>query len=56
MATLTVEPNADVAQYHHRMPAILDPTDLDDWFTDGHDQALALLRPAEQGSVLVEPV
>ena len=55
MATVTVEPNIDVAAYHHRMPAILDPAELEDWFDGDDDRALALLRPAEAGTVMVEP-
>ena len=54
MATVTVEPNADVAEYHHRMPAILNPENLYDWFSGGVDQAKALLSPAEPGTVLVQ--
>lgn len=55
MATVTVEPNADVTRYHHRMPALLDVTVLDDWFSGDNDLASALLRPAEPETVLVEP-
>lgn len=53
MATVTVEPNADVADYHHRMPALLSFEDLNDWFSGGNKRAMELLRPAERGTVLV---
>ncbi len=54
MATLTVEPNADVADYHHRMPALLSPEDVDPWLTGPRDAASALLKPAENGTLVVE--
>ena len=55
MATVTVEPNADVADYHHRMPAILRQEDVDVWFAGSEEQALALLQPAARGVVSVQP-
>ncbi len=33
MATLTVDPSADVRKIHHRMPAILAPDQIDPWLS-----------------------
>lgn len=50
VATLTAEPNADVREYHHRMPVILPRGALADWL-GGADIPL---EPAPDGSLVVE--
>lgn len=50
MATLTVEPSADVKAIHHRMPAILAQEDVERWLVEG---GASLLRPAPEGLLSV---
>jgi putative SOS response-associated peptidase YedK len=53
LATVTCAPNADVAPYHHRMPAILDPSRIAGWLEgDGYSGA-GSLGPAEAGLLTV---
>ena len=56
LATVTTEPNADVAAVHHRMPAILEPADWPLWLGEADGDAGALLRPFPQGRLRVEQV
>lgn len=44
-ATITTEPNGQVAEVHDRMPVIIDPNDLDTWLTGTVAQATQLLKP-----------
>ncbi|MSU92218.1 SOS response-associated peptidase [Rhodobacteraceae bacterium 2CG4] len=54
LATLTCAPNADVADYHHRMPVILpDAAAVGVWLTAPADRAAALLAPLPGGRLSV---
>lgn len=48
------EPNQFVAQYHDRMPVVLDRTDVMDWLTGA--KGLELLKPAPQDALKAWPV
>ena len=50
-ATLTCEPNADVREYHHRMPVLLD--DPQKWLTADAEDAAPLLKTAPENTVKV---
>jgi putative SOS response-associated peptidase YedK len=52
VAILTAAANAGVAPVHDRMPAILDPDDLDAWLDCERvplKEVIGLLRPAPDG-------
>jgi putative SOS response-associated peptidase YedK len=53
-AVLTVEANVDVAEVHHRMPVLLDPSCWDTWLRRDAslDQVSALMVPAPAGTLL----
>ncbi|HVW93410.1 MAG TPA: SOS response-associated peptidase [Devosia sp.] len=59
VATITVAANAQMAEIHDRMPAILDPGDFDAWLdvrgVTGA-QALPLIRPLPEGVLKFHPV
>jgi putative SOS response-associated peptidase YedK len=48
------EPNQFVAQYHDRMPVMLDRSDVMDWLTGA--KGLELLKPAPQDALNAWPV
>lgn len=48
------EPNQFVAQYHDRMPVVLDRTDVMDWLTGA--KGLELLKPAPEDALKAWPV
>ncbi len=52
-AILTTAASAEVAPLHDRMPALLSQAEAERWLSDGDG---ALLRPAADGSLSVEPV
>lgn len=54
VATLTTEPNADVAPIHHRMGALLTPDECRQWLTADLAEAQALLRPLPTGLLSIE--
>ncbi|MXQ09102.1 SOS response-associated peptidase [Alphaproteobacteria bacterium GH1-50] len=54
VATVTTEPNADVAPIHHRMAVILEPADVGTWLTGSEDAARALCRPWPEGRLHIE--
>jgi putative SOS response-associated peptidase YedK len=53
VATVTCEPNADVAAIHDRMGVLLARDDIATWLTGPEEAARALLRPAPDGSLRV---
>lgn len=57
-AVVTVEPNAEAAEVHDRMPAVLPKTAQDIWLDpDADAEALkSLLRPAPDGFLTVEKI
>ena len=44
-AIVTTDAAPSVAQYHNRMPVVLDDSQFDDWMRDTPDQAAALMKP-----------
>lgn len=46
VALLTTDANETVQPIHHRMPVIIDPTDVEIWLGDDADAAAALMKPA----------
>jgi putative SOS response-associated peptidase YedK len=49
VATLTCEPNADVAKVHDRMGVLLEPADFPAWLEGGEAEARALMKPYPEG-------
>lgn len=54
VATVTCEPNADVAPIHHRMGVLLAPGDVATWLTGTKEEAAALMRPYPDAMLMVE--
>ena len=54
IATVTCEPNHEVAEIHHRMGVILDPADIPTWLDGVPAQAEALIRSTPNGSIAIE--
>ena len=44
-AIVTTDAAPSVAQYHNRMPVVLDDSQFDDWMRDTPEQAAALMKP-----------
>lgn len=56
-AVITTEPNALIARIHDRMPAILEPTNVQAWLNaDNPDEARLLLRPVEPEKLFMHRV
>jgi putative SOS response-associated peptidase YedK len=49
---LTVPPGADIAVYHNRQIALLEPLQWREWL-DGSARSAELLRPSDEGSLAV---
>jgi putative SOS response-associated peptidase YedK len=45
-AVITTNANDTVVRIHHRMPVIIDPTDMEIWLGDDADATAELMRPA----------
>jgi putative SOS response-associated peptidase YedK len=54
VATVTCEPNADVAAIHHRMGVILDHSDMDQWLSGDEADLTALMKPLPNGRLDVK--
>jgi putative SOS response-associated peptidase YedK len=54
VATITCPPSADVRDIHHRMGAILDEDQLDQWLSGDEQAAKALLQTYPDGTLKVE--
>tara|TARA_B100000745_G_scaffold174650_1_gene114400 strand:+ start:4086 stop:4667 length:582 start_codon:yes stop_codon:yes gene_type:complete len=54
--TLTIHPNPDYARYHHRMPLLILPENLDYWMHSDVDRLAPLLLPVAPGVVVAELV
>lgn len=52
---MTIAPNAELATIHDRMPVIIAPEDYETWLTGEVDEAVKLVRPAPDGSFVMEP-
>lgn len=55
LVTLTTAPNEKCAQYHHRMPVLIDPKDITYWFSSNADEVAPLLNHFSSESILVSP-
>lgn len=42
LVTLTTKPNTKCAQYHRRMPVLIQPDNIDYWFNANSDQLLPI--------------
>ena len=52
---MTIAPNAELATIHDRMPVIIAPEDYETWLTGEVEDAVQLVRPAPDGSFVMEP-
>ena len=52
---MTIAPNAELATIHDRMPVIIAPEDYETWLTGEMEDAARLIRPAPDGSFVMEP-
>ena len=52
---MTIAPNAELATIHDRMPVIIAPEDYETWLTGEVEDAARLIRPAPDGSLVMEP-
>lgn len=52
---MTISPNAELATIHDRMPVIIAPQDYETWLTGEAEDAARLIRPATDGSFVMEP-
>jgi putative SOS response-associated peptidase YedK len=48
---VTTEPSKFAAQFHNRMPLILEPDSWDLWMTGEPDAAAALMKPANEDTL-----
>ncbi|WP_206485652.1 SOS response-associated peptidase family protein [Thalassotalea sp. G2M2-11] len=53
LVTLTVKPNEKCSQYHHRMPLLIEPENLDYWFHSTPDELMPLMRGVKDDLVNV---
>lgn len=54
VATVTCEPNADVAPIHHRMGVLLRPNQIETWLHGDIAAASALMQPWPDGQLTIE--
>lgn len=55
-AVITTDANETLQPIHHRMPVILDPTDVESWLGDDAGVAAALMKPAPNDALRAWPV
>jgi putative SOS response-associated peptidase YedK len=53
LVTLTTTPNNTCAQYHHRMPVLLECQNVHDYLTDSSDSLSPLLLPVSGDYVAI---
>jgi putative SOS response-associated peptidase YedK len=53
---ITTEPSKFAAQFHNRMPLILEPDTWDLWMKGEPDAAAALMKPANEDVLISRPV
>ena len=56
MDFITTEPSKFAAQFHNRMPLILEPDTWDLWMTGEPDAAAVLMKPANEDVLVSRPV
>lgn len=52
---MTIAPNRELAAIHDRMPVIIAAEDYETWLTGEVEEAAKLIRPAPDGSFVMEP-
>lgn len=52
---MTIAPNAELSLIHDRMPVIIAAEDYETWLTGDAEEAAQLIRPAPDGSFVMEP-
>ena len=52
---MTISPNAELSGIHDRMPVIIEPGDYETWLAGEVEAAVALIRPAPDGSFAMAP-
>ena len=52
---MTIAPNTELAAIHDRMPVIIDAEDHETWLAGEVEEAAQLIRPAPDGSFVMEP-
>lgn len=52
---MTIAPNAELSTIHDRMPVVIAPGDYETWLTGEAEDAAKLIRPAPDGSFVMEP-
>ena len=52
---MTIAPNAELSTIHDRMPVVIAPADYETWLTGEPEDAAKLIRPAPDGSFVMEP-
>lgn len=55
-AIITTAPNAEMVPLHDRMPLVVEPADWPLWLGEAEGDAVALLRPAADGTLRAWPV
>lgn len=55
-AVITTDANETLLPIHHRMPVIIDPTDVEIWLGDDADVAAVLMKPAPNDVLRAWPV
>ncbi len=53
LVTLTTKPNVKCANYHHRMPVIIKPDELDFWFNSTADNLQTLIEPVANEMITI---
>jgi putative SOS response-associated peptidase YedK len=53
---VTTEPSTFAAQFHNRMPLILEPDTWDAWLSGNPETAAALMKPANEDILISRPV
>lgn len=53
---ITTEPSKFAAQFHNRMPLILEPDTWDAWLSGDPETATALMKPAKEDALVSRPV
>jgi putative SOS response-associated peptidase YedK len=53
---ITTEPSKFAAEFHNRMPLILEPDTWDLWMRSEPDAAAALMKPANEDVLISRPV
>jgi putative SOS response-associated peptidase YedK len=54
LITLTIDPNKECAEYHHRMPQFVPHQHLEQWLTGSVEEALQLVTPLPDDSVQIQ--